>query len=588
MFTLFSRRFRAQGINGEMLSVMEEGDFETTDFPQARPFHWKIFWSKLATAKTDGVAAPTSSAVSHASSATPPSLPTPVTTSVKPTAKFVASTFSAIDGTKQRKSIAPIHHLAQLPETDLATSLAMIKEECARLQHPYPSGFDHLAGNIYIANTFVEDNWDILGPKYSRRGMTKQRAAFINFYTHESPFYPVINRLLREENRDKLVPFRPFLKSFLQACYCLPLRAASVKRGVKLNLKDQFQVGKEVPWWSITSATDNISVLQSDQFLGRNGPRTIFDITARSSVSIKDFTSLPEEEIILLPGTILQVIGVLDAGGGLVMIQMKEKEPFVPMLDFVHPQLQSASVPVPVPTKHANPPRQSASASAPTPTQPVQNPSAAAPAVPTKSTGIPTFRGQADILISKSVSSLLGKLSVHNLNQLLPKFCALNIKTRNHLQILAHEIVSAALAMPLNCNLYAKLCAELNKQSDTFAYDIVKLGQKQVNEQQVHYYDVGDGAQGPFPSREAAAHTGRKMCSFKRALLDTCQSIFGEALKNSTVYPGACCEWCEYACSVASGCACVTERICVGCRKRGKGQTTHAGNRAIYCARISQ
>ena len=197
-------------------------------------------------------------------------------------------------------------------------------------------------------------------------------------------------------------------------------------------------------------------------------------------------------------------------------------------------------------------------------------------------------KSAADLSVREMASSLLGKLSVHNLDQLLPKFCSLNIKTRNHLQILAHEIVSAALAMPLNCNLYAKLCAELNKQSDTFAYDIVKLGQKQVNEQQVHYYDVGDGAQGPFPSREAAAHTGRKMCSFKRALLDTCQSIFGEALKNSTVYPGACCEWCEYACSVASGCACVTERICVGCRKRGKGQTTHAGNRAIYCARISQ
>ena len=52
----------------------------------------------------------------------------------------------------------------------------------------------------------------------------------------------------------------------------------------------------------------------SNMFLGNSGPRTMFDITARSLVAIKDFTSMPEEEIILLPGTILQVIGVLDAG----------------------------------------------------------------------------------------------------------------------------------------------------------------------------------------------------------------------------------------------------------------------------------
>ena len=337
-----------------MLSVLAEGDFQPTDFPQTRPFHWKIFWSKLAGAKANGVQAPTPSDTVQATAETPPSLPTPVT-STGSKVKFVASTFSAVDSTKHRKAISPIHHLAQLTETDLATSLAMIKKECARLQHPYPSGFDHLAGNVYIANTFVEDNWDTLGPKYSKRGLTKQRAAFINFYTHESPFYSVINRLLRDENRDKLVPFKPFLKSFLQACYCLPLRATSVKRGVKLNLKDQFEVGKEVPWWSITSATDNISVLQSDQFLGSKGPRTIFDIAARSLVSIQEFTCLPEEEMILLPGTILQVVGVLDAGGGLVMIQMKEKEPFVPMLDFVHPELQSATVPAPTPTKHADP-----------------------------------------------------------------------------------------------------------------------------------------------------------------------------------------------------------------------------------------
>ena len=61
-----------------------------------------------------------------------------------------------------------------------------------------------------------------LGPKYARCGMAKQRMVFVNIYTHESPFYLVFNRLLREADRQKLMPFKPFFKGFLQACYCLP------------------------------------------------------------------------------------------------------------------------------------------------------------------------------------------------------------------------------------------------------------------------------------------------------------------------------------------------------------------------------
>ena len=150
---------------------------------------------------------------------------------------------------------------------------------------------------------------------------------FINLYTQETPFYSVVNRLLREENRTLLIPYFHFLKAFLAALYCLPLCHGIVNRGVKLDLSADFEKGKEVTWWSINSTTENIEVLKSEQFLGKTGKRTLFQISAKSLVAIKDFSSLPEEEIILLPGTILVCVGVLDAGNGLTIIQMKEKEP---------------------------------------------------------------------------------------------------------------------------------------------------------------------------------------------------------------------------------------------------------------------
>lgn len=173
---------------------------------------------------------------------------------------------------------------------------------------------------------------------------------------------------VRDEKRSFLVPYFFFIKAFLSALYCLPLCLGNLKRGVKCDLRDHFKVGNEAPWWPFTSTTANISVLQSEQFLGKSGKRTMFDITARSLVSTKEFSDLDEEELILLPGTILQVVAIFDAGNGLVIIQMKEKEPFTPMMDLIHPALKTTPVPVRPPAA-ATPNLETVLAASPTPSQ---------------------------------------------------------------------------------------------------------------------------------------------------------------------------------------------------------------------------
>lgn len=37
---------------------MEEGDLEAADFPNAKKFHWRLFWKKMKAAKKDGVQLP--------------------------------------------------------------------------------------------------------------------------------------------------------------------------------------------------------------------------------------------------------------------------------------------------------------------------------------------------------------------------------------------------------------------------------------------------------------------------------------------------------------------------------------------------
>lgn len=220
--------------------------------------------------------------------------------------KFVGG-YDSRDSPTNTRILPPIHGMTAIPLVTLEKAIKYIKIISRKQQLPYPSGFKLLTSNVYCAKQFTKRNWDKIEAKYGSRGMTKDLAAFINFYTHESPFYPVLNKTLRAENRIGLTPYLPFIKSFLSALYCLPLSPGNVKRGVKLDLSDQFSPGDEGPWWSFNSTTGKIGTLQSSQFLGSKGKRTMFDITANSLVSIKDFSPLEEDELILLPGTILEV-----------------------------------------------------------------------------------------------------------------------------------------------------------------------------------------------------------------------------------------------------------------------------------------
>jgi hypothetical protein len=49
-----------------------------------------------------------------------------------------------------------------------------------------------------------------------------------------------------------------------------------VYRGVKLDLSTKFKKGDEPVWWSVTSTSTTMEVLQSKEFCGDEGPRTVF------------------------------------------------------------------------------------------------------------------------------------------------------------------------------------------------------------------------------------------------------------------------------------------------------------------------
>ena len=104
-------------------------------------------------------------------------------------------------------------------------------------------------------------------------------------------------------------------------------------RGVKINLSDSFQKGKEYAWWALSSCTDSISVLEAPQFVGTSGPRTMFSIESSSGKSIKGMSYFQHEnEILLPPGRYLKVVDKSSPATDLYIIHLREVAPPYEML----------------------------------------------------------------------------------------------------------------------------------------------------------------------------------------------------------------------------------------------------------------
>jgi len=91
---------------------------------------------------------------------------------------------------------------------------------------------------------------------------------------------------------------------------------------VALDLSAQYAKGSEVTWWAVSSCTPDIKVANS--FSAGKGRATLFMITAKTGVGIKDFSEYKnEEEFILSPGTQFKVAHV-EKKPALVEIHLEE------------------------------------------------------------------------------------------------------------------------------------------------------------------------------------------------------------------------------------------------------------------------
>ncbi|MFD8211789.1 ADP-ribosyltransferase domain-containing protein [Streptomyces sp. NPDC059695] len=156
-------------------------------------------------------------------------------------------------------------------------------------------------------------------------GLSADAISALYLYTCESAFYREINAVLRSPDRDRLEPYLPYLRLLFSAVADLPVQKRPLWRGVALDLRSQYPLGRTVTWWGVSSCTSEPSVARA--FLGNRGRRTLFEVTPARAVGIRRFSAFTgEEEYILTPGTQLKVTEVTTERGGLSTVRLTELE----------------------------------------------------------------------------------------------------------------------------------------------------------------------------------------------------------------------------------------------------------------------
>ncbi|MGA8116558.1 MAG: ADP-ribosyltransferase domain-containing protein [Actinocatenispora sp.] len=154
-------------------------------------------------------------------------------------------------------------------------------------------------------------------------GLSVDEVAALFLYTCESAFYRQINAALRDPDRTRIVPYLPYLRLLFSAVSRLPARTEPLWRGVSMDLRAQYPVGRTVTWWGVSSCTSKLGVAQA--FLGGRGRRTLFEVRPVRAVGISGFSAFTgEEEFILAPGTQLAVTDVRAERGGLCTVTLTE------------------------------------------------------------------------------------------------------------------------------------------------------------------------------------------------------------------------------------------------------------------------
>jgi len=145
--------------------------------------------------------------------------------------------------------------------------------------------------------------------------ITTDGIAAIHLYTLEwtnktDSLYYIMNACLRDQNREGIKDFFPYLKLLLTAMSCLPRTEENIVfRGVIGDYQKDYKEGDFILWWGFSSCATKLGPIM--KFLGDEGPRLLFQVSFISGTKIREFSYFHgEEEVLLPPGRYFEVSSV--------------------------------------------------------------------------------------------------------------------------------------------------------------------------------------------------------------------------------------------------------------------------------------
>jgi hypothetical protein len=213
---------------------------------------------------------------------------------------------------EQLNLLNPIDDLFSVPIIDLESSLSSISE---------PMFLNYITISKQFSKNYLFNNpQDIL---------SVDEIAAINLYTREwdSPIYKLLNADLRKNDRAVLKKWFPYLRLLMSGLLKLPQVTEILWRGFNSD-QDQESIyiqGRKIYWWGFSSCTLTANTVKS--FLASNGSpyRNLFSIKCISGINIKKYSSLPDEdEILLLPGSYFEVKSILNLENNMKMFQLEQ------------------------------------------------------------------------------------------------------------------------------------------------------------------------------------------------------------------------------------------------------------------------
>jgi NAD:arginine ADP-ribosyltransferase len=138
------------------------------------------------------------------------------------------------------------------------------------------------------------------------KDMSPELYAAILLYTGNS-IYRELNRCLRVEWKGA-VKYWNYLRLYFEATDCMAKKEVTLWRGIAADLYDEYEPGKIITWWTVSSCTAAKSVAQN--FMNQLGgaAATLLTLHTKRACDISSLSFYPhEQESLLSPGTKLRV-----------------------------------------------------------------------------------------------------------------------------------------------------------------------------------------------------------------------------------------------------------------------------------------